>query len=101
MTRRPLRKQYDELHDVVLRAFNESDPMELLSAGAPADQYESEVGAILPRLRTASSRVDVLRILDEEFAEWFANGSSESAVFERPAAQIWEYLERRRRPTRR
>lgn len=62
--------------------------MGLLACGAPADEYDPEIGTVLPRLRTASSVGDVQRILTEEFEAWFG-----VTVREIPAAlarEVWE-----------
>jgi hypothetical protein len=47
------------------------DPVGLVSIGAPEDEYEPEVGTILPRLREASNSAEVQRILCDEFDRWF------------------------------
>ncbi len=45
--------------------------MHLIAIGAPDDEYDPEVSTILPRLREATSRNDVHRIVHEEFVHWF------------------------------
>src|SRR5690606_37305717 len=35
------------------------------------DEYEAEVGTILPRLRSCASADDVQRVVHEEFCRWF------------------------------
>ncbi len=35
------------------------------------DEYEPEVGTILPRLRTCRSEDDVRQVVHEEFVKWF------------------------------
>jgi len=42
--------RYQALAAAVERAINEADPIGLLEAGAPADEYGPEIGTILPRL---------------------------------------------------
>jgi len=49
----------------------ESDPLGLVSLGAPVDEYRSEAETITLRRREASSRGDVQRIVHEEFVYWF------------------------------
>jgi hypothetical protein len=36
-----------------------------------ADEYDPEVGTILPRLRSCTSSEDVCRVVHEEFVRWF------------------------------
>lgn len=57
---------YARLSEVL---FNE-DPMGI-NFDVNADEYEPEVGTILPRLSGARSVGDVRRIVHEEFVKWF------------------------------
>jgi hypothetical protein len=84
---------FNALRAVVIEALREADPMRLLKIGAPADEYDPEIGTILPRLRTASSAGDVQAILHEEFIRWFDEdlaGSSET--YQLAAEKIWGFI---------
>lgn len=88
--RERLRTAYKELFAGVTEILARHDLMALVEIGAPADEYEPEVGTILPRLRDAADADDVQRILHEEFARWFdADILAPDAEFAAPAAEIW------------
>lgn len=84
MAERRFRVLRARLHEAV----NRHDPMGLPACGAPADEYDPEIGTVLPRLRTATSAADVERILAEEFAAWF--GDLSRVVPVELAQSVWE-----------
>ena len=85
-----LRNQYRTLFDAVSQALVETDPMGLIDIGAPADEYEPEVGTILPRLKEAADASDVQRIVYEEFVKWFYAGTAgPQSRYEEAANAIW------------
>jgi hypothetical protein len=63
--------QLRTLRRAVANAVNEADPLGLLAVGAPTDEYEPEVGTIVPRLRGVASAAQVRTVLHEEFVRWF------------------------------
>ena len=88
--RKRLRVAYAELFAGVTEILARHDLMSLVEIGAPADEYEPEVGTILPRLRDAADADDVQGILHEEFVRWFdADILTPEAQFAAPAAEIW------------
>jgi hypothetical protein len=64
-----------------------------------SDEYETEAGTILPRLRTCQSARDVQRVVHEEFVRWFdeiAAGPEET--YREIASEIWlMWLDQRHR----
>lgn len=89
--RERLRREYPQLFADVTAILARHDPVYLVSTGAPEDEYEPEVGSILPRLREATSVADVQRVLAEEFDRWFG---AETAKITREdflpvAEEIW------------
>ena len=55
------------------------------------DEYEPEVGAILPRLRTCKGVEDVRKVVHEEFVKWFgASAAGASEKYRKIARRIWE-----------
>jgi hypothetical protein len=66
-----LKEAYGKLYAEASQLVREADPIRLIAIGAPDDEYDVEVSAILPRLREATSPSDVHRIVHEEFARWF------------------------------
>lgn len=85
--------RYQVLVAAVERAINEADPIGLLEAGAPRDEYGPEIGAILPRIVNAQRSEDVTDVLNEEFLSWFGEGTAgPRQVYEAPARRIWDAL---------
>ena len=88
-----MNKRYQALAAAIERAINEADLIGLLEAGAPADEYGSEVGTILPRITNAQRPDDVTDVLHEEFLRWFGDGTAgPRQAYEAPARRIWEAL---------
>jgi predicted metal-dependent hydrolase len=69
--RERLRRAHPALFAELAEILAEHDPVYLTAIGAPRDEYEPEVGTIIPRLKEASNVIDVRRILVEEFDNWF------------------------------
>lgn len=92
-TKKSSRDQYKALRAAITNAINRADPVGLLDLGAPQDEYDPEVGTILPRLSTASSANDVLTIVHEEFVRWFGTDNAGPADAYREAAEeIWRIV---------
>jgi hypothetical protein len=86
-------KRYQVLAAAIERAINEADPIGLLQGGAPADEYGSEIGTILPRIANAKRPDDVTDVLHEEFLRWFGNESAGPRhTYEAAAPRIWDAL---------
>ena len=67
--------------------------MGLLALGAPADEYETEISAVLARLPAAREATDVSAIMTEEFAR--PSGLDEATirpVMEAAAPAVWEAI---------
>jgi hypothetical protein len=93
--RQKLRAEYRDLYTNVLEILFRVDPIGL-NFEDNTDEYEPEVGSILPRLRGAKSLPDVQQILKEELEYWF--GASISDRFpertHRAAEEIWRAWQR-------
>jgi hypothetical protein len=93
MDKREGKRQFAVLHDAVSEALRNADPIGLIQGGAPLDEYDPEVGTILPRLRTATSSRDVRTILHEEFVHWFGQEvAGDIEHYEKAAENIWSIL---------
>ena len=68
--REALRKEYGELYEWLSSLLFKWDPIGI-NFKTNTDEYEPEVGTILPRLRTCASAEDVQRVVHEEFCQWF------------------------------
>jgi SAM-dependent methyltransferase len=89
--RERLRREEPRLFAELTELLAEHDPVGLTAIGAPRNEYEAEVGTIIPRLQTASDIHDVHRILVEEFDSWFGSDTPKmsSVEFERVATDVW------------
>ncbi|MRX11172.1 hypothetical protein GJ697_25435 [Pseudoduganella sp. FT25W] len=87
--RKAVQLEYPELFDALSSLLFKTDPMSI-NFETNTDEYEPEVGTIIPRLKLAQSETDVQQIVHEEFCRWFtsqAAGSTEK--YRGIAAQIW------------
>ena len=84
-----VRKKYGPLFNDILKLLYESDPVGINYADNP-DEYEPEVGTILPRLHAARSCDDAHTIVYEEFLRWFdAETAGPKDAYASIAGQIW------------
>jgi hypothetical protein len=73
-----------------VRAINAADPIGLLAAGAPDDEYSSEIGTVVPRLAKAKSVQQCQDILHEEFVRWFsAETAGPPEAYANLAIDLW------------
>jgi hypothetical protein len=68
------------------------DPMRI-NAGSNTDEYDPEVGTILPRLKQCRSAQEVQEVVYEEFESWFGI-PGEQAKYCRPSQEIWSAWQR-------
>ena len=84
------RRRYEALVASIGLAIHGADPIRLLETGAPRDEYDSEIGTIVPRVIKAASSLEVQSMVHEEFARWFgADISGPVGAYEVPAQAIW------------
>jgi hypothetical protein len=87
--RKALRREYGELYDRVSRLLFNWDPIGI-NFEDNTDEYEPEVGSILPRLRSCASAADVQRVVHEEFCRWFdVDQAGPLESYERIGRDIW------------
>ncbi len=88
--RKVLKDQYGVLFDNIASLLFDADPIGI-NFEFNTDEYEPEVGTILPRLRSATSVQDVEEIIHEEFCRWFSlEGAGSREKYQSVAAKIWE-----------
>jgi hypothetical protein len=88
--RTALKQKYRVLFEKVSSILFEADLVGINFA-TNTDEYEPEVGTILPRLCHAKSVQDVELIIHEEFCRWFGiEDSSSVSPYRGVAEQIWE-----------
>jgi hypothetical protein len=86
-----LKQAYGRLYTEVSRLVREADPIRLIAIGAPDDEYDVEIGAILPRLCEATSAGDVHRIVHEEFVRCFdADIAGPPEIYAAMSVEIWQ-----------
>jgi hypothetical protein len=87
-------REFRPLRKAVAAAIAKADPIRLLHLGAPGDEYDQEVSAILPELRSASSEEDVCRIIRAEFARRFGDDiAGPPERYTEASASIWRALQ--------
>lgn len=69
--RQHLKQKYGKLYDALTRLLAEDDPKGLVTGGAPHNEYEPEVDAILLRLHKADSPSALGHLIYEIFVEYF------------------------------
>jgi len=87
--RKALIRKYGKLHAALTVLFAKADP---IGIGIPAtsNEYDLEVGTVLPRLKSCASPSDVQRVLYEEFAHWFTPDTAGTADSYRVlAGEVW------------
>jgi hypothetical protein len=81
---------YLKLRRMAAEIFTRHDPIGLIAMGAPADEYDPEIGTILPRLREARDEEDVRRMVHAEFVRWFGPDLAGSeASYTVSASELW------------
>jgi hypothetical protein len=92
--RRRLKAEYRGLFDDVAAILFRHDPVGI-NFETNQDEYEPEVGTILPRLSTCHSAEDVRRVVCEEFARWFdVEIATPEERFTGIATEIWDCWKR-------
>lgn len=97
--REELKRQYGGLFESISTALFRDDPMGI-NFETNTDEYEPEVGTILPRLRTCKSEQDVLNVVYEEFTKWFDPASvGPKERYTKVSAEIWAIWNKKEKPT--
>ncbi len=91
--RKQLRKQYSNLFDQVQALLFHHDPIGI-NFETNTDEYDPEVGTILPRLRSCTCAQDVCRVAHEEFVRWFGDDAGPRERYSKIGAEIWDLYRR-------
>lgn len=87
--RKAVQLQYGEMFDALSKLLFELDPISI-NFETNTDEYEPEVGAIIPRLTHAESEADVRKIVHEEFCKWFDSKTAGPIEdYDDIASRIW------------
>jgi hypothetical protein len=87
---RSLKWYFGAVFDDVRSIVNRYDPYGLLRAGAPSDEYESEISHFLLSLRNAQSEQEAMEFLRDELSRSLgALPASKQEAFEQMGHAIW------------
>jgi hypothetical protein len=79
-----------DLFKALTEALFKSDPMGI-NFESNTDEYEAEVGTILPRLPACKSEDDALTAIHEEFCRWFgAETAGPKDRYRRVSQDVWK-----------
>ncbi len=82
---------YPALEARIRALLVEHDPSGLFEAGAPRDEHDREVHAIVSRLRRAADEDDVAAILADVLGGWIDGAAKNRAeLCSRMAPHVWE-----------
>jgi hypothetical protein len=73
--RAELRKRYESAYDQLAALLFEEDPVGI-NFGDNSDEYEPEVGGILPRLASCRGLDDIESMVHQEFCAWFGDDTA-------------------------
>jgi hypothetical protein len=90
--RRRLKRAYSALYEDLSAALYDAD-IAGINYGSNPDEYDLEVGTILPRVFDANDTAAIERVVREEFPRWFGHLPNDSAKYEELAAEILRILE--------
>jgi len=94
--RSELRRRFKGLYDDVTQILFEEDPIRI-NFETNTDEYEPEVGTILPRLRECATTEDVRTVVHTEFVRWFGPEIAGPAEkYTSAAKRIWEAFQEKR-----
>ena len=93
--RRRLKAEYGKLFDSVAALLFRHDPVGI-NFEINEDEYETEAGSILPRLRLCHSENEVRHAVHEEFVRWFdADTAGPEERYRAIASEIWQLWQQR------
>jgi hypothetical protein len=90
--RKKLKAQYQALYTEVESILFKHDLIGI-NFEYNTDEYDPEVGTILPRLKEANCKEDVASIIYEEFVRWFDEDialDKENPAYIAMATEVWE-----------
>lgn len=92
MVRRRYKKLFDEASALLFRC----DPIGI-NFEDNTDEYDPEVGTILPRLSGCHSPLEVRRVIFEEFCRWFGpETAGDEMSYDAIAEELWQLWSRNR-----
>ncbi len=87
--KRRLKSAYGQLYSTVSEILFRNDPIGF-NFDENTDEYEPEVGTILPRLQDCTILMDVRRTIHQEFVRWFDSDiAGPEDKYQRIAEEVW------------
>ncbi len=83
-----IKKEYGNLFETVSEILFRHDPI-WINFEDNTDEYDPEVGTILPRLKYCYSSEDVLAVIHEEFNKWFNDDDGNKDGYPKIAEEVW------------
>ena len=71
MTREAKRRGREEIFETVRKVIHEWDPYDLLAGGAPDDEFDSEISAVIRQLDRIRSSRDACHVISRVFSSSF------------------------------
>lgn len=93
--RKRLKREYEGLFVDLSKYLFETDPMGINFEINP-DEYDPEVGTILPRILELDTADEIAKVLREEFNRWFGDPAIYRSTYEDLAADVLTILRRYR-----
>lgn len=88
--RRKLKAEYGKLYEAISVVLFLHDPVGI-NFETNTDEYEPEVGTILPRLKNCKSVEDIQKVVHEEFLRWFDTDTvGPREHYSKVAQEIWQ-----------
>lgn len=92
--RKGIRREYAALFDALSKILFDADPIGI-NFETNTDEYELEVGSIIPRLKHATSEDEVRCIIYEEFCKWFdVETAGPTEAYIDIASKVWAEWQR-------
>ncbi len=88
-TRKRLKQKYRMAYQRLSEILFTEDPAGI-NYETNIDEYESEVGPILPRLHECKSVDDVKQVVREEFLKWFDGAATFPEGCQKVSERIWK-----------
>lgn len=86
------RRDYEEALQVVGRVVRAWDPYGLLAAGAPVDEFDSEIAQLVTRVPQMHSAEDATRAISAVFSEAFEPQLFGHGACAEPGAELFSAL---------
>ena len=96
--RKYLKIRYGRLFEDASAILFRHDPIGIAFENENPDEYDAEIGTILPRLSRCHSPIEARRVVFEEFCRWFTPGvAGEETNYDGIAEDLWSLWSKNQR----